>query len=298
MRNFRTAATWVVILAACGAQTGCGSGQDGQWRAMMLTQIHGFDAPESAFVVPATGQVYVSNIVLAPEGDDSRYIATDGTGFITSLRAGGQIDHMRWAQSSDAAPLHSIKGICVTGGILYVADIDRVRRISVRTGKAIAPIVIPGASFLNDVASDGKYVYVSDTGTGKIHRIYGNDHTAIPGPESANGIAFAGGKMFVVSWELHEIYEVDPTGKTDPIPFGLADKFGGLDGIVALPDGKFLVSDLKAGKIDVVSQDRKTVRTLLNIREPADIAVDHERGVLYVPLLSDNTLGIYKLWKD
>lgn len=292
--RLRTLAAAVMVLAAGGLPGGCSP----QWQVRKIARIDGFSTPECAVVAPWTGRVYVSNIVIAPTGDNSRYNTTDGTGFISRLDPGGKVDRMRWAEANDAAQLHSAKGLCILGDMLYVADIDRVRRIAIRTGKVLKPIVIPGAKFLNDVATDGRYVWVSDTTTGKIHRIDGQTHTAIPGPGSANGIALADGKMFVASWLLHEIYQVDPTGKTAPVPFGLADKFGGLDGIVILPDGAFLVSDQKNGKIHLVSPDRKTVRTLLEVNGPADFAVDLARGLLYIPLLHDNALGVYRLSKQ
>jgi len=293
MRNLRTAAT-MMILAAGAALAGCAR----QWRATELARLDGFGTPESVFVAPWTGEVFVSNIVIAPTGDDSRYNAADGTGFISRLGPEGKGGTMTWVESTAAAPLNSTKGVCPFNDVLYVADIDHIRRLAIPTGKALKPIVIPDAQFLNDVASDGRFVYVSDTGTGKIHRIDGEKHTAIAEVGSANGLAFFGGKMFCVSWLLHEVYEVDPTGKTEPIPFGLADKLGGLDGIVAMPDGQLLISDLKGGKVVLVGTDRKTVRTLIEIERPADIAVDHARGLLYIPTVNRNALFVYRLQRE
>ncbi len=292
-KNIRTIVSALILAAAVLGTGGCGSSQ---WQAEKIAQIDGLHTPESAFVVPVSGEVYVSSMVASTTGE-TRFNTTDGTGFITRLQAGGQLDDLQWIASTDAAPLHSIKGLCVFGGVLYAADIDHVRRISVQTGKTLDPIVIPGARMLNDAATDGKVVYISDTATGKIHRIDGETHTAIAGPGSANGMVFADGKMFCVSWELHDIYEVDPTGKTPPKAFGLADKFSGLDGIVILPDGQFVVSDLKGGKVDLVGTDRKTVRTLFKVKAPADIALDANRGLLYIPMFHDKALAIYEIWR-
>ena len=294
MRNSRTIATMAMILAAGVVLTGCG----GQWHAKKVAQIDGFGTPESVFVAPWTGEVFVSNIIIAPGGDASAYNAPDGTGFISRLAATGRGGKMKWVESTAPAPLNSTKGVCPFKDVLYVADIDHVRRISISTGKALEPIVIPGAQCLNDVASDGRFVYVSDTGTGKIHRIDGDKHKAVARVGSANGLAFFGGKMFCVSWMLHDIFEVDPTGKTKPIPFGLADDFVGLDGIVAMPDGTLLISDLKGGRVVLVGTDRKTMRTLIEIDRPADIAVDHTRGLLYIPTLDRDAVFVYRLWKE
>ena len=294
MRNFRTIVTMVMIPATCAVLAGCGA----QWQASKLTRLDGFGTPESVCVAPWTGEVFVSNIMIAPTGDDSRWDAADGTGFISRLGPGARGGKIKWVQSTTAAPLNSTKGVCAFNDVLYVADVVCVRRISIPTGKTLKPIVITGAKSLNDVACDGKYVYVSDTVTGKIHRIDGDKHTVISEVTSANGLACSDGKMFCASWVLHEIFEVDPTGKTEPIPFGLAGKLVGLDGIVAMPDGKLLISDLRGGKILLVGTDRKTVRTLIEIDRPADIAVDHARGLLYIPTLDRDAVFVYRLWKE
>ena len=47
------------------------------------------------------------------------------------------------------------------------------------------------------------------------------------------------------------IYEIDPAGVAEPIPFGLSSHFTNLDAIEVLPDGSFLVSDFK-GKVLLV----------------------------------------------
>lgn len=293
-RHFRSTATTLIIAALATVLTGCGTGQ---WQATKLAQIDGLHTPECAFVVPETGEVFVSNIVALEENGEGRFLAADGNGFITRLRPGGQLDDLHWVDSTEANPLNGPKGICVFRNVLYAADTDHVRRIDVKTGKMLAPVVVAGAEFLNDIATDGEGVYISDTGTGKIHRIEGDSCTTIPGPPSANGLAFAGGKMYCTSWLAHEIYEIDPTGKTAPVAFGLADKFGGLDALVILPDGQFLVSDHKDGKVDLVSADRKTVRTLFKVNAPADCGVDFNRGLLYVPLLKDGAVAIYEFRK-
>jgi len=294
-RQFRSIATMLTIVALTAALTGCGTSH--QWQTQKLAQIDGLNAPECAFVVPETGEVYVSSIHALEENGDDRYVLADGNGFITRLRPGGQLDDLHWFKSTAEGPLNGPRGICIFRDVLYTADTDHVRRIDMKTGKMLAPILVEGAKLLNDIATDGQDVYVSDTFTDKIHRLEGDGYTTIADLPSANGLAFAGGRMYCTSWAAHEIYEVDVTGKTAPVAFGLADKFGGLDGLVILPDGQFLVSDYKDGKVAIVSADRKTVRTLFELNTPADIGVDFDRGLLYVPLLEDGAVAIYEFRK-
>jgi len=266
------------------------------WRVEKVLDITGLAVPECAAVLGETGEVFISNIDAPAKGADNRYNTDDGTGFITRLKTGGQIARGRWVDSQTNAPLNSIKGICVLKGIVYACDVDRVRRMSVETGQALESVIIHDAKFLNDAATDGKYIYVSDSNTDKIHRLDGDKQMEIPGPPNPNGIAFSGGKMFVVSWAKHDIYEVDLDGIMPPKPFGLADHFSGLDGVDILSDGTFIVSDQKQNKIVLIAADRKRVRMLLEIKGgPADFGIDHARGLLYIPLVWDNSVVVYKL---
>jgi len=117
----------------------------------------------------------------------------------------------------------------------------------------------------------------------------------IKAPEAVNGITFHDGRMYAVSWKLHEIYELDPSGKAEPKPFGLASHFAGLDGIEVLEGGTFVVSDFAGNKVCTISPDRKTVRTYLRVQSPADIGIDRKRGLLYVPLFMKNRVCTYEL---
>lgn len=149
---------------------------------------------------------------------------------------------------------------------------------------------------LNDAASDGEAVYVSDWKAGKVYRVDpAGDVREVRAPESVNGITFHGGKMFAVSWDLHDVYELDPKGKGEPIAFGLASHFKGLDGIEVLDDGTFVVSDLRSDRVMTVDPDRRTVRPLVEAECPADIGVDREAGLLFVPEFLAGRVAVYRL---
>ena len=55
--------------------------------------------------------------------------------------------------------------MAIIADVLYVADIDLVRKFDRRTGKPLGSVYIDNAQFLNDMATapDGD-VYVTDTG--------------------------------------------------------------------------------------------------------------------------------------
>jgi hypothetical protein len=104
--------------------------------------------------------------------------------------------------------------------------------------------------------------------------------------------------MFAVSWDLHEVFELDPTGDRPPQPFGVAEHFTNLDGIVVLDDGTFVVSDFTGNKVFAIARDRKTVYILAEIESPADIGLDRKRRLLYVPSFMGDRVFVFKLDKD
>ncbi len=65
--------------------------------------------------------------------------------------------------------------------------------------------------------------------------------------------------------------------------------------VVAVILATFIVSDITGNKVSTVAPDRKTVHTLLSVESPADIGLDRQLGLLYVPMLMKNEARIYKL---
>ena len=272
----------------------------------------GFAVPECVVVDPSTGDAYVSNI----EAAEGQYWSDDGRAFISRLKPNGTMDVLRWRGSTRKAALNAPKGMCILRGTLYAADNTRVVSYSLASGMPGPVIPIPGAKHLNDMATDGRAVYVSDTEGGKVYRLpsrviplrdartgrtvrapLATDGrvVSVAAPKSVNGITFHRGHMYCVSWDLHEVYEMDATGRRAPRAFGLASHFKNLDGIEVMDDGTFLVSDFTGNKVCAISPDRKRVTTLATLDTPADIGFDRKRNRLFVPLFGKDrvaTLGI------
>ncbi len=263
------------------------------WVATQAAVITGMRVPESIVIDPATGVGYISNI----EADDDRYWADDGKGFISRLHPGGKLDVLRWKAGSAGAPLNAPRGMCVFDGALYIADNTRIRRLALDVAAKEGPVDGLTGKRLNDVATDGTAVYVSDTDDATIYRIDGRAISKIKAPEGINGITFLAGKMFGVSWTLHDVYEIDAEGKADPKAFGLAKHFKTLDGIGALDDGTLVVSDFDGNKVYTISPDRKNVRVLCTPRTPADLTLDQRSGLMYVPEFMHDRVVVYKLRK-
>jgi hypothetical protein len=292
IRNWFIATGFAVVL--CGCQT-IELQNEVNWYALRVADQSGFAVPECV-VADGEGNVFVANI-LPHEGV---YWGDDGKGFVTRLGVRGSVESRYFVGGRKDSPLHSPKGMCILDGWLYVNDATQLKRCSLKYPRGTLEVtkVTPGEKY-NDAATDGRYVWISDMARGKVVRYdpYTGSQHVIPAPPGVNGLTIWNGRVFAVSWTKHEIYELDPTGSSQPRSFGLADHFTNLDGIEVLDDGTFIVSDFKGNKVCTVSADGKTVRTLIEIESPADIGIDRKRGLLYVPQFKKDKVVIYRLIK-
>jgi hypothetical protein len=278
---------WILVVVPAVMAGGCAR-ESTQWVAEHVSTTDGFNVPECVLV--GEHAAYVSNIESLPD----EYWTDDAKGYISLLNPAGDVEIQRWIESRPSAVLHSPKGMCLLGEFLYFTDNTRLMRCSLDGGDP--EVVLGGFGKANDLATDGVSVWISDTLQGKVFCITPDgDQREIQAPEGINGLTFHKGKMFGVSWALHEIYELDPSGKDEPQAFDLADHFTNLDGIEVLDDGTFIVSDFKGNKVCTVSPDRTTVRTLVEITSPADIGLNREKGLLYIPLFSENKVSVYRI---
>lgn len=161
--------------------------------------------------------------------------------------------------------------------------------------------VVSGGTKFNDLATQGRFVLISDMGAGEIRRFdpQTGEQEVWFAPPSVNGITTnKRGRLYAVSWTEHEIYDFIEPDKLEPRPFGLADHFTNLDGIEIFDDGSIIVSDFKGNKVSLVSPDRKTVRTLIEIESPADIGLDRERSLLYVPQFKKDRVVVFSLTRE
>jgi hypothetical protein len=281
---------------AMGSGSGSGSAAmamgSGSGSAEAPKKDAGFDAgalqtPESVLYVAADDSYLVSNINGKPaEADDNGYIQKvkpDGGG-------------TKWIDGSAAdVKLDAPKGMWIAGDTLYVADITVVRQFDAKTGKQKADIKIPGATFLNDVSSDGADgVFVSDTGMDANFKPTGTDaiwHITKDGKATAlvknkdlggpNGV-WPGDKggVWTVTFRTGELYEVDAKGKK-----GTATKLpkGQLDGLIKLDNGDFLVSSWEGKNVYRGKPGGEWKEVATDVEAPADIGYDSKRKKLLIP---------------
>ncbi len=268
----------------------------------LVVENVGFATPESV-LYDATADVYlVANINGNP-------LEKDDNGFVSRLDPDGKVIDLKWIDGAkEGVSLDAPKGMAITSGTLYVADLDAVRMFDASTGAAKGSIEVAGAS-LNDVTvgSDGK-VYVTDwgmkagekgfepSGTDAVYRIEA-DNTFVKVAEGdelgrPNGIVPLGPDFLVVTFGTGEIYRLDSAGARHDV---LKPPGGALDGVVVLEDGRVILSSWEAKSIFVKKADNSFETIAGDLESPADIGFDTKRKRILIPLFMANKVVILQL---
>ncbi len=259
-----------------------GNGEDANDAGQRISDI-GLATPESVLWYPEANVYLVSNIA----GDPT---TVDDDGFISRIRPDGSVETLRWIDGkTDEVELSAPKGSALAGGLLLVTDITYIRRFDRKTGAAAGSIEVGGAQFLNDLAVDWTgAAWVSDTATGKLHRI--PDPTSdtvetvleVPG---INGVAIdEQGRVWAVAKD--ELFRVGDGQRVDvqTLPAG------GLDGLVAISGGEFLVSSWDAKAVWRGRPGGHFREIIEGIESPADIGFDKGRQLVLIPVFLEDAL--------
>lgn len=266
-----------------------------------ITISQNLQTPESVLYDAQQDVYFISNINGQP-------LAVDNNGYISRVNPDTLQMDAKWIEGGKpGVTLDAPKGMAVAGNILYVADITTVRKFDRNTGAPKGEIKITGSSFLNDLASDGPAVYVSDsglkagaggsfepTGTDAVWKIVGNKAQRIAhGPElkRPNGVEVVNGKVWVVTFGDNELYQLENGKRINVVTLPK----GSLDGLVHLDDGSFLVSSWEGKAVYRGPQSGPFTPVLENINAPADIGYDTKRKRLLVPHFMDSMVTIHPL---
>ncbi len=255
--------------------------------------IENLDQPESVVIEHQTGRVFISNINGQP-------MALNGKGYISLADQNGNLLKKQWAKGMDAP-----KGMAIAGSYLYVADMQRVHIVDLKTGETVKQLTAANAKMLNDVtaAPDGT-VYISDMAGGGIYRIQDDtlelwfSSDQLPHP---NGVLWHQGSLLVAGWgiSMHSDFTTDQPGtlyQMDINPPALKAvstgyQLGNLDGIAAINDALY-VSDWISGELFVL--EGKERRNVLNPGAGlADIGVSG--NTLYAPMMMDNRVVAWRV---
>ena len=257
----------------------------------------GIQAPESAYFDEQTGNVYLSQV------GGGGGMAKDGDGVISILKPDGTVVNPRWF-----AGLNAPKGLRSTGGILWVADIDRLVGVSIQSGNTHAIHEVEGAKFLNDVAVTPRgSVLVSDMLASTIYALQGGKISKVASGielDSPNGLLVSGGTLYIAGWgrDIQSSFDTLVRGRllamdlrTRKVQAITKAPTGNLDGLELDGTGGFLVTDWIEGAVFRISS-KGAVTPLLDLpKGSADIAYLPKKKLLIVPQMLENKVTAYDL---
>jgi hypothetical protein len=269
-------------------------------RALSIAEV-GFRTPESVLHDTVADQYLVSNVSGAPT-------VKDDDAFISRVEPDGSVSQLKWIDAAAAdVTLNAPKGLAIRGDTVFVADIDVVRLFDRQTGAPAGEWPVPGSTFLNDLAigPDGR-VHVTDsgleasadgltpTGTDAIYK-FDPDGTAIALVSGSalnrpNGIAFDGERLLMVGFNGAPVFLVDrASGQVSGLP---GPPTGGLDGVVAMGGGRYLISSWEGHAVYELGAGGQYRTVVDSVSSPADIGFDARRGVVLVPVFTEDRVEI------
>ena len=241
------------------------------------------EVPESVLYSHTQNTIFVSNI-------SGKSGEKDGIGFISKLNMDGQITDKQWI-----VELNAPKGMAEFNNMLYVSDIDELVQIDLKRGKIINKYPAPNSKFLNDVATDSTgTIYVSDSGDQTIYVLKENNLVKWKSDDmlsKVNGLCVVGNNLYAGT--ANAILKINTKTKETEI---WANNTGGIDGIEF--DGKngFFYSDWQ-GHVYHINKGEKQETLLDTTSEKinaADIGINRNEKMIYVPTFFDNRVFAYK----
>ena len=284
-------------VVACSGSGDAGSSSAGDAEPINVTVADvGFATPESVLHDEQADVYLVSNINGSPTEHD-------GNGFISRLSIDGDVLDLKWIDGeSGGVTLNAPKGMALSGELLYVADIDCIRMFDRSTGAAAGEECVPNASFLNDVATaiDGGILFTdsgldptfSPSGTDALYRLDDSGRaTVIANAQlgAPNGVLDTRDGPLVVTFMSGEVFRVGIAGNYTAVSEASERQ---LDGVVALADGRILVSSWGESCVMEMAPDGSLSCIIGGLEAPADIGVDRGRSRVLVPLFNGNAVVI------
>lgn len=257
----------------------------------------GFKTPESVIYDDGSDVYLVANVNGSPT-------ALDDNGFISQVNPDGSLRNLMFISGTEnAVTLNAPKGMALEAGVLYVTDINTVRKFDAKSGTALGTTELPRATFANDItfAPEGA-AFVSDsglefrdgqllpTGTDAIYRLDGERVSVVASGkhlEQPNGLLYMDGTLWCASFSSNKLRQLSLQGE---VLTTIAMPGGALDGIVTLPDGQMVVSSWEAQSLFVGSPSKGFGLLRKHLAAPADIGFDAGRNRLLIPLFLNDEL--------
>lgn len=225
----------------------------------------------------------------------------DSNGYIAKARPDGSIDSLKFMTGTEEAPLHSPRGMYITGDTLYVADLKGVHGFNKQTGEQVAfndfTDFEPG--FLNDVAVDTNgTIYVTDTGQARVYQIKGSNISIVADSlaDPPNGITLDenNNQLVIAPWNGGQIFRSFSPSDSTLQDFITVESGGNFDGIEPY-NGSFLVSSQNDSSLYLISNNQESKALIKTGPEPADIALDTKRDQVAIPYIELDRVDIWQL---
>ena len=259
----------------------------------------GFIAPESAHWDSENNVWYVSNY---GQMADLSGQTPDAPGFISRIGADGTVIDERWLEMDG-----DFVGMATMDGMLYVSHGRDLIEIEIAT-KTVNTVDIPGAAFLNDVATGGGNVYVSDTVTNTIFRYTPGETPVVFSQDESlaapNGLYVDGDSVVVATLGAFPPNPAMPGAIYWLDGNGIATRLGSLSGLfdgIEKVDDSYIVSDF-GGSVYLVDADDGSEELVANfavdphnLMATADIGFDPSTRTVMIPDLIGQTLHWFVL---
>jgi len=246
-------------------------------------------ATDSTLAVPESVLYDEQNKLLYTSLINGKPDSADGNGQIATVSLDGKITNGNWVTGLDAP-----KGLGKFGNTLYAADLTQVDVIDIPSAKLIKRIPVAGAIFLNDITVDANgVVYVSDTRTGKVHRLEKDSATDyLRNLKNPNGLLAVGSDLYILA--SGTLYKADANKHLTIISNGMDESTDGVEQVAA---GDLIVSSWN-GIVYYVKQNG-IKETLFDTRtqkiSSADIGYDAQNKIIYVPTFFGKSIVAYQL---
>ncbi len=257
--------------------------------------VDGLNEPESVVYDKKTNAIYVSSINGNP-------LELDNNGYISKLSVSGQILEKKWITGLDGP-----KGLAVFKNFLYVSDINKIWKISLKN-KIKTKFKVNDAGFLNDVVVDKNGdVYTSDMFKNRIYRLKKNKINIWKQSEllnSPNGLLIEGNNLIISTWgKIKEGFQTEIKGKLIKVnlrtreikKFFSTRPIGNLDGIVFNKNNGYLVTDWVSGKLLTVNKKGIVVESKKINKGAADLEILMHKNLILIPMMQNNNLSAFQI---